>query len=56
MSQVVLALVVTVAAGVAPCPATWSSTSSSMSEVGLTLTRPVNPEPGVRVSPKPESA
>ena len=56
MSQVVLAPVPTVAAGVAPCPTAWSSTSSSMSGVGATFTRAVYPVPAVRVSPKPESA
>lgn len=45
-----------VAAGVAPCPTAWSSASSSMSEVRARLTRAVYPVPGVRVSPRPESA
>jgi len=56
MSQRVLGPVPAVAAGVAPWATIWSSTSSSISGVGATVTRPVYPEPGVRVSPKPESA
>ena len=56
MSQVVLAPVPTVAAGVAPAPTTWSSATNSISGAGDTFTRPVNPGPPVSVSPNPESA
>ena len=56
ISHTVLPLVVTAAFGVAPAPGScWSSASSSMSGVGKTLDRAVQPLPAVRVSPKPES-
>ncbi len=56
MSQVVLAPVWALAAGVAPSATVWSSASISMFPVGETLARWVKPDPAASVSPNPESA
>jgi hypothetical protein len=55
ISQIVLAPVPALAAGVAPAPTTWSSVRISISSVSEILVLAVYPDPAVRVSPKPES-
>ena len=55
ISQVVFAPVDALALGVAPWPTSWSSASSSMSEVFEILLGTVKPVPPPSVSPNPES-